>query len=98
MSKVIGRHQHYWIATNIPHPLFFLTFRFRFDCSVCDKQIWRKDIPLNPIVPSAWEVYEKEKQLYGASMSLSPPIMVGSEHHWVEGERYKKLLAMERKS
>ena len=86
------RHAHYWLDTGIPSPLIFLDNHYRYDCSVCGKRIWRKHQPLNPTVPSAWEVYENRVRMENADMVMQPPMLVSEENQFIEGERYKKLI------
>lgn len=86
------KHDHYWVATGIPHALVFLNGRFLYECSVCDKQRHFRHQPVNPIVPSAWAVYEQEVRNGNAAYIASPLLQVGQEAQWSEGQRYKSLV------
>lgn len=87
------RHDHYWLYTGFPHSLVYVNHRWRYDCSVCGKQIWRRDSPVNPIVPSAWDVYNKEVAADNAHLVMTPTLMIGSsEPEYITGRRYKRLV------
>jgi hypothetical protein len=88
----VSRHNHYWMTTGIPHPLVFLNGKFLYECSVCDKRKYFRHQPVNPLVPSAWEVYDQEVQNGNAAYVMSPPLQVGQEEQWSEGQRYKNLV------
>lgn len=49
---------------------------------------------MNPIVPSSWEVYKTEIRNGNTHLVMKPPMLLGEEQLWVEGERYKELLAV----
>lgn len=85
------KHQHYWLDTGIPHPLVFLNGKFGYDCSVCDKRTYRREQPVNLLVPSAWEVYDSEIAKGNAALVMSPPIMPSNDQ-WSEGARYRELV------
>jgi len=84
----MSKHVHYWLDTGISSVLVFLDGKWRFDCSVCGKQIWRRNQPVNPLVPSAWDVYEASDKEY----TMSPPLVVGNETQFAEGMRYANLV------
>lgn len=88
----MSKHSHYWVATGIPHPLVFLNEKFLYECSVCDKRGYFRHQPVNPLVPSAWEVYGREVRNGNAAYVVSPPLQLGQEAQWSEGERYKRLV------
>lgn len=88
----MSKHEHYWLETGIPHDLVFWNHKFRYDCSVCDKQKWLRFAPVNPVVPSAWEVYRNQVQSGNAHLVISPPRIVNNEPQSVEGDRYAKLV------
>lgn len=75
----MGRHQHYWADTGVPHDLVFLNGRFRYDCSICGKQKYLREQPVNPIMPSAWEIYESEVAKGNADLVMTPPIRTTKE-------------------
>lgn len=87
----MSKHTHYWLETGIPHDLVYLNSKWRFDCSVCDKKIWRRSQPVNPIVPSAWEEYNRQVAIGNAAYVMSPPLL-SSEDQWSEGQRYKNIV------
>lgn len=88
------RHQHYWLETGIPHSLFLINRLFLWECAVCDKKKYFKTgrVPVNPIVPSAWEVYESELAKGHAHFIMSPPLIFGNEQERSIGQRYKQLM------
>lgn len=86
------RHQHYWLETGIPRILVSLNGKYRYDCSICGKQKFFGSAPLNPIVPSAWEVYNNEVARGNAHLVMSPPMIFRDEPDYIEGERYAKLV------
>lgn len=90
-------HIHYWLATDIPHPLVFINGKYLYECSVCDKRKYYRYQPVNPLVPSAYEIYEQKVRNGGAAYVMSPLLRVGQEPQWLEGERYKELLMPKKK-
>lgn len=91
-GEKMSRHQHYWIETGIPHSLVFLNRLWRYDCSVCGKEKYYRNHPVNPTVPSAWDVYESEVVKGNAHLVIAPPLIIGKESEYAEGQRYKQLL------
>lgn len=73
------RHQHYWLETGLPHDLVFLNSKFAYDCKFCSKRVWRKRLPLNPILPTAWEAYELEVARGNINMVMQPPMIINEE-------------------
>ncbi len=93
MNKIImSKHQHYWLETGIPHILVALNGKFRYDCSVCNKQKYFRQLPINPVVPSAQDVYENQVAAGNAHLVMSPPLILGKESQFTEGLRYAKLV------
>ena len=86
------KHLHYWLETGIPHWLVVANGKYRYDCAVCDKRVWSRYHPLNPQVPSAWQVYNSEVAKGNAHLVMSPPMLIGQEPDYTTGERYKKLV------
>jgi hypothetical protein len=90
--RIFNRHTHYWVDTGIleqgwPDP------HVRYECSVCQKQIIRRASkrPINPLVPSAWEVYNQEVARGNAHLVMQPQ-MLPNESDFTEGERYAALI------
>lgn len=83
------KHPHYWIDQNYPHDLYPINGLWLYECSVCEKRKYFRSQPLNPQVPTDWEIYEMSDK----SLTLSPPmLMINSE--FAEGDRYKRYLEL----
>ena len=91
--RIFNRHRHYWVDANqlmqgYPDP------KILFECSVCEKRIIRRpsQAPVNPLVPSAWDVYEQEVAHGNAHLVMAPPLVSIPEPDYIRGERYATLV------
>lgn len=83
----MGKHEHYWKSTGIPNDLVFLNSLWRFDCHLCGKQIWRRSIPVNPIVPSEWQQYKSEIAAENIAFVMSPPFRPDGRVYNIYGDQ-----------
>lgn len=81
MSLFKKRHQHYWKETGVPGDLVFMNGKFVYECLICDKRKSFRYAPVNPILETNQQYYQRMVASGRASLVMYPALGTFNEPH-----------------